>query len=104
MEVLLDTNFLVLPFTKKVDIYQLLLEYLDEPYKLIVLKPCLEELKKINPAAVALAVEKTKIVPAEGFADNAILKYSEGRKVLVCTQDYRLRQKLSREEDTSCHV
>jgi rRNA-processing protein FCF1 len=94
MEVILDTNFLALPFTEKVDIYQLLLESLDEPYELIVLEPCLAELEKINPLAVELAKKKARVVPAKGFADNVIIKYAKGKKALVCTQDHELRQKL----------
>ena len=96
MEVILDTNFLALPFTEKVDIYQLLLESLDEPYKLVTLETCMTELEKVNPAAAELARKKVKVIPSKGFADKAIVKYSGGKKVLVCTQDYELRQRLNK--------
>ena len=95
MDVILDTNFLVLPFSKKVDIYELLLDSIDEPITLIVLEPCMEELERLDPAAAQLAKQKVKVVPAAGFADNAIVKYAEGKHALVCTQDYKLRQRLA---------
>lgn len=95
MDVILDTNFLLLPFTERADIYRLLLESIDEPITLVVLEPCLKELEKLNPAAAQLAREKAEIIPAAGFADNAIVKYCEGKRVLVCSQDYKLRQRLA---------
>jgi rRNA-processing protein FCF1 len=96
MEVILDTNFMALPFTEKVDIYQLLLDSIDGPYVLATLAPCMDELMKISEPAASLAKTKVKVIPADGFADRAIIKYSKGKNVLVCTQDYKLRQQLTK--------
>ena len=96
MEVILDTNFMALPFTEKVDVYRLMLESIDEPYELVALEPCIAELERISKPAAELARRKVRIIPAKGFADSVIVTYSRGKRVLVCTQDYELRQKLAK--------
>jgi len=46
-KIILDTNFLLLPVTENVDVYDLIKKLMDEPYELIVLEGSLYEIEKI---------------------------------------------------------
>ncbi|MEM3374517.1 MAG: hypothetical protein QXE31_04825 [Candidatus Woesearchaeota archaeon] len=45
--IILDTNFLLIPFTLKVDIFSEIDKILNFPYEFVVLEQTIEELKKI---------------------------------------------------------
>lgn len=47
-EIILDTNFLLLPFTLKIDIFGEIERIMYEPYKIIILKETVKELEKIQ--------------------------------------------------------
>jgi len=57
IKILLDTNFLVLPFELKVDIFSEFERIIDEPFKVYTLSTCLGEVKKVKPR-LAVPVEK----------------------------------------------
>lgn len=46
-KIIIDTNFLLLPVTENVDIYDAIEKLMDEPYELIVLEGSLHEIEKI---------------------------------------------------------
>lgn len=94
VEVILDTNVLMLPFNKKIDIYKLMAEQLEESHQLIVLEPCFHELESLSKTAALLAQQHVRIVPAMGGADDAIVQYSKQHGALVLTQDRELRERL----------
>ena len=48
IKILLDTNFLVLPFELKVDIFSEFERIIDEPFKVYTLSTCLGEVKKVR--------------------------------------------------------
>ena len=46
-QVILDTNFLMLPFTHKIDIFTEIMRIMDEPYELCILESSVAELGSI---------------------------------------------------------
>jgi uncharacterized protein len=112
-QVILDTNFLLIPGEKGVDVFSEIDRILSEPYELCVLDKTLAELEKIvaNSAKkkegfnaklgiVLLKQKNLKILTSfsEEYADKAIVEYAEKNPegVVVATQDKGLRDKLKR--------
>ena len=96
--VYMDTNFLLIPGQFKVDVFEQLRELMDQPFKVVVLKQSVEELKRIakgsgkNAGAARIGLElvkKVKIVEGEGHADDILAE-----KKVVCTQDYNLKKRV----------
>lgn len=103
----MDTNFLLVPFQFKVDVFKELERIVEEKNELVVVSPCVDELKSLaagrsRDALAAKAVLSilgklpVKIVPGTGPADNAIAKYAEKEKAVVCTTDIELRRALKK--------
>lgn len=112
-QVIFDTNFLLIPGEKGVDIFSETERILSEPYELCVLDKTEEELKKIVEvsskkkegfnAKLGIILLKQKNLKtlkssSEEYADLAILEYAEknAEKVVVATQDKKLKEKLRR--------
>jgi len=101
MELLLDTNTLLIPLQFKLDIYSMLNELLSEP-KLIILKSCVNELYKVKPKLASTALKigfKNNLIVIETVlkaksVDDEILSYARQHNCLVFTQDALLRKKL----------
>ncbi len=101
MKILLDTNFLMLPAQRKVDIYAKL-----QRNELITTKQCIKELQKIakgkgKPAmhakiALEMAENLVKTVRSEGSPDDAILDYAVENNCVVATNDRKLIESLKR--------
>jgi len=104
LQVIVDTNFLMVPASFKVDIFKELDRVLESKYELLVPQPVIKELERLRSqgspreraaANVALELSKRmKIVPAEGKTDDVILQLAEQKGVLVATNDSVLRRKL----------
>lgn len=97
MQVLLDTNFLMLP-AQKADIYSML-----ESRELVTLDACVAELKKLaagNGKAAAYAkvalelAKKLKVAESKGNTDRAIISYALAKKCAVATNDRDLIKSL----------
>lgn len=85
---LLDTNFLVIPFQFGVDIYDIL-----SSFHLFTLSSCAGELERIRygKAAVNLMVQKKlPVVETEEKGDLSILKYAKQQGCMVATNDSAL--------------
>lgn len=105
-EVILDTNTLLLP-GKAIDIFGLLHETLDEPYRICTHQKVLEELERLMQGkkkdsfnaklGYILAKQKAlKIITRSSrkHTDDALVEYaSKGRRVVV-TQDKALKKRL----------
>ena len=102
--VVLDTNFLLALTQKKVDFALLIREFFDFPVQLVVLKPCLNELKalkqgkRIFPAIQEyLRANSVHEISTEAqSADKAILDYAREHGAVVATLDYVLRKRLKK--------
>jgi rRNA-processing protein FCF1 len=102
--VVLDTNFLLALMQKKIDFAPLIREFFDFPVRLVVLKPCLNELKALKEGKRAFpaiseylrANSVDEIVTSAQSADKAILDFARERGAVVATLDYVLRQRLKK--------
>jgi rRNA-processing protein FCF1 len=92
MRIVLDTNFMNIPFNYGVDIFEQLMGF-----ELHTLKECMDELEKVNPAAVKLAKEKGVKVTTKTFksrtVDDRIIDFAAEERMYVATVDKELLSK-----------
>ncbi len=97
-KIILDTNFLLVPFQFGVDIFAEIERICQFNYKLYVLERSIDELKKINrpyaKAALDLIRAKRidKIQTEEGNVDDLLVK----EDAIVATQDKELIRRLKK--------
>lgn len=99
MKVILDTNFLVIPEEKKIDIFEEIKK--KEPKtKFITLKAVEEELKKMNTKASKIGREllkkkEIKVIDTgkDEHTDDLILEYANKEKTAVATNDKELKKR-----------
>jgi uncharacterized protein len=112
-QVILDTNFLLIPGEKGVDIFSEIERILSEPFELCVIDKTIAELDKIVEksakrregfnAKLGIILLKQKNLKtlksfSEEYADKAIIDYAtkNAEKVIVATQDKELREQLKK--------
>ena len=107
-KILLDTNFLLIPWQFKVDIFTQIDNIAHFKYGLFILDKTLDELKKIveeqkgkdkDAAKVALkliAIKNIGVIKTEesGETDEIILKTASKDDFIVATQDKDLKRRL----------
>ena len=108
LKIILDSNFLFVPAQFKLDIFEGIMNLLNQRYESIVLSTTLDELRNImergapklrKQAEMALKLaEKCLLVnvdrkPGEAN-DDVIIRVAEQRKCLVATNDAALRKRL----------
>ncbi|MEK6876906.1 MAG: PIN domain-containing protein [Nanoarchaeota archaeon] len=107
-KILLDTNFLLIPYQFRVDIFTQIDRIIHLQYKIFVLDKSVEELKKIvegqkgknrDAAKIALkliAIKNIRIIKTESDkkTDEAIAELSQKDKYIVATQDKDLKRRL----------
>ena len=103
MKVIIDTNFLVIPFENNIDIYEEI-KFLVEAAEIIVFDLVLDELKKVKPNMYKpvldmLELKKIKITPVEKTkdVDSFILNYCKQGDSAIATNDKELKQKALKE-------
>ncbi len=109
MRVLLDTNFLLLPFQNHLDIFDGIERLLSQNAKFLVLESSLQELRSLKGREklygramldfIAKQGGKFEIIQAKGKTDELVFKYAEkhnGEEFYVATMDKILRDKLRR--------
>ncbi|HLC48153.1 MAG TPA: hypothetical protein VJI13_03685 [Candidatus Norongarragalinales archaeon] len=109
MRVLLDTNFLLIPFSNHVDIFEEIGRLLTGKVAFIILASSLQELRslrgrhKMYARAMLQFIDgsgdKFEIVKLQGKTDRLILEYSEkhnSEDYYVATMDKELKDKLKR--------
>lgn len=113
--IILDTNFLLIPASFRVDIFSEIDKIVNFKYELVILDKSLEELENIvlrpkkgrkgadrAAASTALSLieaqknsKKLNILPSEGHVDGAIIRLAEsGENIIVATQDKELKKRL----------
>lgn len=112
--VLLDTNFLLLPFQRRIDIFTEIEHLLNQHVHFIVLPQILQELESLilrgkekerRAAKSAQQMVKqychvtTDLPPKYNTldADTALVEYAKTHKAIVATNDRTLRKRLSKE-------
>ena len=108
-EVILDTNFLLVPYQLKLDIFSELAFQLEPPYLLLVPTSAISELKKLskNKGKQGMAAKfalklvivnkdagKLSVVKGTAPVDDWIVAYSKEHSAIVCTNDEKLRNRL----------
>ncbi|MEM4347553.1 MAG: nucleotide-binding protein [Candidatus Altiarchaeota archaeon] len=105
IKIFIDTNFWLLPYIKKIDIFSEIERLVPEKYEILVSESVIEELKKIQKKgngkekiaaeiALILIEKKAKKIPNGKNTDKLILKISEKENMIICTNDKNLRKKL----------
>jgi rRNA-processing protein FCF1 len=101
--VLLDTNFLMIPATLKVDIFSEIERIMDEPHVVAILDRSVGELQAIiehrrgkerQAARLALQLVTHKGLACLKTESNKILNRSNSKSFIVATQDSDLKRKL----------
>ena len=104
-KIILDTNFLMVPFQFKVDIFSEIERICKFNYRIYVYEQSSEELKNIiqkqrgshkKAAKMAIQLVKAKkpsIIKRQGYVDDMILEDADAEAV-VATLDIALRKKL----------
>lgn len=102
--VVVDTNFLLIPYQFKIDIISELEYLIEGGYDLIIPTGVKMELEKIAKgkgrnalgARLALKILDTnkkniQLISSEGHVDDWILNFANHRRAIVCTNDKKLR-------------
>ncbi|MBU0532354.1 DNA-binding protein [Candidatus Micrarchaeota archaeon] len=103
--VILDTNFLLVPFQFKINIIKELVYLLDFSHYYVISSKTIDELEKLtstvgkHAAAARLALKliesnDIKIIKDNRHVDDWILEYAAEKNAIVCTNDGKLRRKL----------
>jgi uncharacterized protein len=108
IQIILDTNFLLVPAQFSIDIFSELDRLVFENHELCVLDKTLDELNIVAKTAdtgkdkraamlgiAFVAGKKMKVLPTkEGHPDDLIVAMSERGKQIVATQDMTLKRRL----------
>jgi rRNA-processing protein FCF1 len=103
MKVVLDSNFLLLPFETGIDIFRGAEKLVDGKAQFVVFKESLGELsssrkKRMQAAAISEALRKegAEILEEKGKVDDMIFEYAAKNSggVAVCTEDRALQRRL----------
>ena len=107
-QVLLDTNFFLVPYQLGIYIFSELDRIVPTDYTLITLRPLFEELKKLSKeakggdkTAATLGLEFAKgikVIDSSLNGDDAIIEYAKRNKCIVCTNDSELRKRLKQQK------
>jgi len=109
-EVVMDTNFFLLPFQFKIDIFTELDYVLGEPFHVVVSSKVLSELRGLarrtgkSGAAARFALkilaagrQRFETVDSAGPVDDWVFEYAKEHRAVACTNDRELRKKLKAE-------
>ncbi|RLI92644.1 MAG: nucleotide-binding protein [Candidatus Altiarchaeales archaeon] len=105
--ILIDTNFFLIPYQHKIDIFQEISRLIDEKYSIVTLSSVLRELESIEEgsmgrdgiaARIALRLIREKrieVIDSDHAGDKSIIEFAKNNKnVIVCTNDKKLKKKL----------
>ncbi len=108
-EVVIDTNFLLLPYQFKVDIFGELQYLIEEPFQIVVSSKVVGELKALAKrvgkagagARVALKLldfrkQNVKSVSSGAPVDDWVFEYSVANHSMVATNDLALKDRLKK--------
>ena len=106
-QVILDTNFLLIPYQFKVDIFSEIDRILDTRYQICILDKTIQELNKLveksrgkNKKAAEFALrliehQNPEIIKTEiAYVDKAILNIAKKQTHIIATQDKELKKEL----------
>lgn len=104
LEVILDTNFFLLPYSNGIDIIGEIKGLLSDNSTFIVSTQIIKELNNLNNPGVSLGLQvlnklidsgEIKVIESNVFVDDWIVKYVTPKtNVIVCTNDSNLRKRI----------
>ena len=102
IRIVLDTNFCLIPFQFKIDIFSEFERLIDEEYRLMIPFACIEELrtKKFGIAAIDLLEMNNVFVidaPPAKTVDDRVINLALKEKAAIATQDMELKRKAKKE-------
>ncbi|VVB58934.1 Ribonuclease VapC9 [Candidatus Anstonella stagnisolia] len=107
-KILLDANFLLLPFESKLDLFGEIERIVGEPHSFFTTKSVKLELERFadlkNKKAVAAGcalsylLPKIALIEDAGYADDSLFALAKKEKFIVCTNDAGLRSRLRAEK------
>jgi len=110
-KIIIDTNFLMIPFQFKIDIFSEIEKIVLEPYSLYIVDKTIDELNKIineqkgkdktyaKMATTFIKLNKIKIINSndentkDNYVDDIIVKIVD-KDYIVCTQDKELKKRV----------
>lgn len=105
--VVLDTNFLLLPFRYKINILKELDHLVEKHHKYVISSRTIDELQRLGKKigkdgmAARLAIKmidaakaKFEVIPNDQEVDDWIVEYAAATRAIVCTNDSELRRRL----------
>jgi rRNA-processing protein FCF1 len=105
--VIIDTNFLLIPFRYRIDILRELDYLVETSHRFVISSKTIKELKKIGKKvgkdgmAARLAIKlveanslRIDVIESEEHVDDWIVDYSKANRAIVCTNDSELRRRL----------
>ena len=106
-KVVLDTNFLLVPYQFGIDVFVEIERVLQVPHEFIIPSGVIGEVERLGKgkgkegaaarfAAKLLGKNKCTVVPSEGNVDNWIFEYALKEEVVVATNDRLLRNRLKK--------
>ncbi len=104
-KVVLDTNFLLVPYQFGIDVFVEIERVLEVPHEFIIPSGVIGELERLGKgkgkegaaarfAKKLIGKNKCTVVPGEGNVDNWIFEYAVREEALVATNDRALRNRL----------
>jgi hypothetical protein len=101
-KVIIDTNFALIPFQFKVDIFEEFGRIVVGRYKVFILKECYKELVRMKAkGAIELLKQKgVKVVDWDKAkeTDEKLIQFAKLNKAYLATQDKELRKKALKEK------
>ncbi len=107
--ILLDTNFLLIPFRFKINIISEIDYLVDRSHRYLVSSQTIEELKKIGKklskdgisARLALKMIEAndkliEVIESNEYVDDWIVSYAKENHAIACTNDTALRARLKK--------
>ncbi len=108
MKIVLDTNFLLIPYQFNVDIFEEIRRICNFKYRLYIVDKTIDELEKLvekergkdkDAAKLAMSLIKhkdIKIIPTDDnkIVDDLIVDIAEEEEIIVATNDKELKEKL----------
>jgi rRNA-processing protein FCF1 len=106
-KVVLDTNFLLVPYQFGIDVFVEIERVLQVPHEFIIPSGVIGEVERLGKgkgkegaaarfAAKLLGKNKCTVVPSEGNVDNWIFEYALKEEAVVATNDRLLRNRLKK--------
>jgi len=104
-KVLLDTNFLMVPFQFGVDVFDEMRSLLEGEFELLTSSEIVRELERISAgaskdasaarSALRLLKEKgVRVIQSRTSADDWLVEYGQENNAVVCTNDSELLERL----------